>query len=75
MTTYPLSRGRWRHYATLRANGHECTVTCRLPTDDCQVTAYVVTLNGSPRRVLADWREALAYASNLLTMRVPTSLS
>lgn len=66
----PTITGRWRHYATLRANGHTATVTRREPTDDCAITVYCVTLNGSVRRALPDWREAMAYAANLVSMRV-----
>lgn len=68
----PTVSGRWRHYATLRANGHTATVTRREATPECAIAVYLVALNGSMRRALPDWREAMAYASNLVTMRAPT---
>ena len=67
----PTMQGRWRHYATLRANGHTATVTRREPTETCAITVYLVAINGSMRRSLPDWREAMAYAANLVTMRAP----
>lgn len=66
----PTVSGRWRHYATLRANGHVATVTRRVPTDECAIPLYLVALNGMMRRALPDWREAMAYASNLVSMRL-----
>ncbi len=65
----PTISGRWRHYATLRANGHTATITRREPSDTCAIPLYLVALNGMMRRSLADWREAMAYASNLVAMR------
>lgn len=65
----PTVSGRWRHYATLRTGSHTATVTRREPTDECAITMYCVALNGSVRQALPTWRDAMAYAANLLTMR------
>ncbi len=66
----PMMQGRWRHYATLRANGHTATITRREPSDTCAIPLYLVAMNGHMLRSLADWREAMAYASNLVAMRL-----
>ena len=70
----PRITGHWRHYATLRANGHTATVTRHEPTATYQGgTLYAVALNGSLRRSLPSWREAMAYAANVLTVQTPNS--
>lgn len=66
--TAPTISGRWRHHATLRSRGHMARIWRRDATDTCGAPMYVIELNGSPRRVLGDWRQAMAYAANLLTM-------
>lgn len=66
----PLTSGRWRHHATLRTRGHVATVTRHEPSETYQAgPIYVVTFNGDPKRSLPTWREAMAYAANLLTMQ------
>lgn len=68
--TAPIISGRWRHHATLRSRGHVSRVWRRDATPTCQIPTYVVELNGAPRRVLGNWREAMAYAANLLTITI-----
>lgn len=73
MPTTAIS-GRWRHYATLRTGGHVATITRLEASPTYQAgPVYVVAFNGQLRRQVATWREATAYASNLLTMQIPNT--
>lgn len=66
----PLTSGRWRHHATLRTRGHVATVTRHEPSATYQAgPLYAVALNGHLKRSVPTWREAMAYATNLLTMQ------
>lgn len=58
----PFASGTWRTFARLTVRGHVATV-------ERSGTLYVVALNGSTQRAYDTWRNALAYAADLLASR------
>lgn len=58
----PLITGTWRTFARLTVHGHVATV-------ERSGSLFVVSLNGATLSAYDTWRNALAYAADLLVYR------